>query len=251
MTGVSLVTVTTAQAVGQVVAGVSRPILFGVVSGTALVLGSMLGVVWGPSDHTMGVLLAFAGGALVTAAAYELIEPAFRLGGNLLAGGALLLGAVVFAGADYSFGKLTSGGGASGWSLLASVTLDGIPENTALGIVLLGSSGAGLALVAAFFASNVPQALGGTRDMLDDDYTRWKTVAGWCLVAVAVGGSVPAGNTLFAGADEVVLAGLRGFAGGAILASLADEVFPDAYEDVSSLTAVATALGFLMTHLLK
>jgi len=239
-----------AQLLGPV-PGLSKPILFGIASGAALLIGSLLGVFWTPSDRLLGALLAFAGGALVTAAAYELIERAFQIGGRWLVAGSLMAGAIIFAGADFAFKTFTEGGGESGWSLLASVILDGVPENAALGIVLLGSSGAGLALVAAFFASNFPQALSGTRNMLDDGYGLWKTFGGWCVVAVIVGGSVWAGNVLFAGTGDAVLAGLRAFAGGAILASLADEVFPDAYDDVSSLTAVATALGFLMTHLLK
>lgn len=230
--------------------GLPKPIAFGVASGGALLLGALVALAWAPSEDAMGLLLAFAGGSLVTAAAYDLIEPGFELGGPALAGGALLTGAVVFAGFDYAFGHLSDGSSASGWSLLASVTLDGVPENAALGIVLLSGSSAGLALIAAFFASNFPQALGGTRDMLDDGYDVARTVGGWAVVAVVVGGSVWAGNVLFAGFGESVLAGLRAFAGGAILASLADEVFPDAYSDVSSATAVATALGFLMTHLL-
>jgi len=239
-----------AQVLGPLT-GLPEPILYGFASGVALLIGAVLGVFWTPSDRLMGALLAFAGGALVTAAAYELIERAFQVGGQWLVAGSLMAGAIIFAGADFAFKKFTAGEGESGWSLLASVTLDGVPENAALGIVLLGSSGAGLALVAAFFASNFPQALGGTEAMLEDGYGTWKTVGGWFVVAVVVGGSVWAGNVLFAGTGAAVLAGLRAFAGGAILASLADEVFPDAYEDVSSLTAVATALGFLMTHLLK
>jgi len=231
-------------------AGLPTPILFGIASGGALVLGALVALIWTPSETAMGLLLAFAGGSLVTAAAYELIEPAFGLGGPVLASGALLVGAAIFGGFDFAFTALTEGGGESGWSLLASVTLDGVPENAALGIVLLEGSGAGVALVAAFFASNFPQALGGTQSMLGDDYGLARTFGGWLLVAILVGGSVWAGTVLFAGFGQGALAALRAFAGGTILASLADEIFPDAYGDVSSATAIATALGFLMTHLL-
>ncbi|WP_115865435.1 ZIP family metal transporter [Halorussus litoreus] len=230
---------------------VSKPVLYGFASGISVVLGALVGTFWGPSDRVMGILLAFAAGALVTAASYELIEPAFAVGGQLVTSAWVLLGAGLFAGVDYAFTHWTSGGGESGWSLLASVTLDGVPENAALGIVLLGGSSAGLALVAAFFASNFPQALGGTRAMLDDDYGTWKTLAGWFAVSVIVGASVWAGNALFAGFGDATLAALRAFAGGAVLASLADEVFPDAYADVSSATAIATAVGFVMTYVLK
>lgn len=46
-----------------------------------------------------------------------------------------------------------------GLSLLAAVTLDGIPENLVLGVSLVG--GASLSLLVAIFFSNLPEALVG------------------------------------------------------------------------------------------
>ena len=52
------------------------------------------------------------------------------------------------------------------FALLAGVTLDGVPENVALGVSLLETSGAGaLTLLVAIFASNLPEALGGAAGM--------------------------------------------------------------------------------------
>ena len=231
--------------------GVQKVFVYAFVSALALILGAGLGVLWRPSRPLMGVLLAFAGGALVTAAAYELLEHAFQQSGAWLVGGWLLISTAVFAFADSQFKRLTPGPDEGGWSLLASVTLDGIPENLALGVVLAGSGGAGLALLAAFFFSNFPQALSGARGMRDDDYGTWTTFGGWCVVAVLIGVSVWVGKALIAGHGTAVLSSLRAIAGGAILASLADEIFPDAYESATSAAAVATGFGFLMTYVLK
>src|SRR3712207_9577925 len=49
-------------------------------------------------------------------------------------------------------------GGAVGFALLAAVTLDGIPENLALGVSLVGDGGSLVLLVAIFF-SNLPESL--------------------------------------------------------------------------------------------
>ncbi len=57
-----------------------------------------------------------------------------------------------------------AGSGVSAFALLAGVTLDGTPENTALGVSLLEVAtdpGAAVTLLVAIFASNLPEALGG------------------------------------------------------------------------------------------
>jgi len=46
-----------------------------------------------------------------------------------------------------------------GLALLAAVTLDGVPENLALGVSLVG--GLSLSLLVAIFFSNLPEALVG------------------------------------------------------------------------------------------
>ena len=59
--------------------------------------------------------------------------------------------------------------------------------------------------------------------------------------------AVVVGNVLFEGVSENVLA----FAAGAVLASLADTVMPDAYRQGDSMVAFATAAGFLLTILIS
>lgn len=59
--------------------------------------------------------------------------------------------------------------------------------------------------------------------------------------------AVVVGNVLFEGVSENVLA----FAAGAVLASLADTVMPDAYRQGGSMVAFATAAGFLLTFLIS
>ena len=63
---------------------------------------------------------------------------------------------------------------------MAAVILDGIPENMALGVTLLQTSSTGaLALLAAIFASNLPEALGGAVSMRDQGRSRAFAVAVW------------------------------------------------------------------------
>ncbi|ANS80077.1 putative integral membrane protein [Serinicoccus hydrothermalis] len=110
----------------------------------------------------LAAMLAFASGALITALAFELFEDAHEQGGLWRLG--LIVGAVVFTflsawldwaaagtgddtdrGSDKLDKQAATEGqraaapsvkGAAGMALLAAVTLDGVPENVALGVSL-------------------------------------------------------------------------------------------------------------------
>ena len=136
--------------------------------------------------------------------------------------------------------------------MLAGATLDGVPENLALGVGLIGSSLSGiLALLVGIFASNFPEALGGSVDMRNGGRSRAFVVAIWTATAVLLTIAVVMSNVLFTGVSENVLAFARAFVAGAVLASLADTVMPDAYRQGGPLVAFATAAGFLLTFLIS
>jgi zinc transporter, ZIP family len=53
------------------------------------------------------------------------------------------------------------------------------------------------------------------------------------------------------GMEEAPLAMLLSFAGGAVLASLADTLMPDAYREGGKWVALATTAGFLLSFLIS
>lgn len=224
-------------------------LLVGLAASSALVIGAVAGTFWRPPQRLVAIALAFASGALITALAFDLFEEAFKAGGPWVAGGGLLVGAAAFVIADELLDRY---GGSSGFALLAGVTLDGVPENLALGVGLIGSYLSGiLALLVGIFASNLPEALGGAVDMRNGGRSRGFVVAIWTATAVLLTVAVVVGNVLFTGVSENVLAFARAFAAGAVLASLADTVMPDAYRQGGSMVAFATAAGFLLTFLIS
>jgi ZIP family zinc transporter len=137
-------------------------LLFGLAASSALVIGGVAGAFWRPPRPLVAVALAFASGALITALAFDLFEESFKAGGAWFSGVGLLVGAAAFVAADGLLDRHIEGAGSgvSGFAILAAVTLDGIPENMALGVSLLEGTGS-LALLVAIFASNLPEALGG------------------------------------------------------------------------------------------
>lgn len=225
-------------------------LLFGLIASSALVIGGVAGAFWRPPRALVAVALAFASGALITALAFDLFEESFHKGGVWLSGIGLLVGAAAFVAADELLDRHIEGGGVSGFAILAAVTLDGVPENVALGVTLLEGAGS-LVLLVAIFASNLPEALGGAVGMRDQGRSGGFVILVWTVTALLLTASVVVGSAALSGADDRLLAVLLAFAGGAVLASLADTLMPDAYREGGALVAFATAAGFFLSFMIE
>jgi ZIP family zinc transporter len=259
---------------------VSGALVFGAIASSALVLGALVGGWVTVPKRVLAAMLAFAAGALITALAFELFEESVERGGIVRAAVGLAAGAVVFtvlsarldaaarkgsgvvegeegsdkldldAAAQEERATSASTRGAAGLALLAAVTLDGVPENVALGISLTEGTG-GLALLAAIFVSNFPEALVGAASMRAQGRSHGYVMGLWtvCAVLLTVAVVVGAGPLSQASGETISLP--LAFAAGAVLASLADTLMPEAYEDGGPTVALATAAGFLLSFVLS
>ena len=257
-------------------------LLFGAVASSALVLGAFIGVRFELPKRLLAILLSFAAGALITALTFELFEDAYQRGGIVRAALGLLVGAVVFtalsalldrwaqpgsksvpadefrgsakldtdAAAEGKAPASTSTRGAAGMALLAAVTLDGVPENIALG-VSLGEGTGGLALLAAIFVSNLPEALVGAASMRSQGRTGGAIMALWTICAVLLVAAVVLGAGPLSGADPETISLPLAFAAGAVIASLADTLMPEAFEHGGPAVALSTAAGFVLSFVLS
>ncbi len=237
-------------------------LLYGLAASSALVIGSFIGTRWNPPQRLTGVLLAFASGALISALAFELFEEAFELGGAVRSGLGVLAGAAAFVTADALLDRYIAGHpgaeeretaaagarGGVGWALLAAVTLDGVPENLALGVSLV--EGASISLLVAIFFSNLPESLVGAVAMRGEGRSAAAVVLIWVCCGVLLALAVILGRALAGVLGAHVLAVALGFAGGAVLASLADTLMPEAFEHGRPLNSFATAAGFFLSYVL-
>lgn len=214
-----------------------------VVSG-ALVAGALWGAYGSMGKQTEGFLVALAGGALLLSVTTELIQPSVGRAGLAISALAVALGAVLFTGIDYLIDekwKSEDGGG-----LLAAITLDGIPENLALGVALIGAGAPEVAALAgSILLSNLPEAAGGAKQMAEGGMAKGKVIALWAGTAALLSVAAIAGNVLLAGVGEGALAFIRCLAAGAVVASLATEVFPQGFRNDHHMAGIATALGLL------
>lgn len=226
---------------------------FAAIASSALVIGALVGVRWQLPKLVTAWLLAFASGALITAVAFELFLEAYDQGGALHSGLAFVAGATVFILVDSWLEARTSARGAKGsavgLALLAGVTLDGVPENLALGVGLI--EGPAVALLVAIFVSNLPEAIVGARKMKEEGMSDGRIVGTWAAAAVILALAVVVGFLALDGVEPRVLSWPLGFAAGAVLASLADTLMPEAYAEGGPHIAYATALGFLTSFLIS
>lgn len=215
-----------------------------VVSG-ALVVGAIWGAFGPLQEKTEGFLIALAGGALLLSVVTELIEPSIEKSSLIVAIAGVLAGAGAFTAADYWIDE--KWGPKSGGGLLAAITLDGVPENLALGVALIGAGANEIAALAgSILLSNLPEAAGGARRMADAAGSKWKVIALWAAAAGLLAVAAVAGNLLLEGVSEHWLAFIRCLAAGAVVASLATEVFPSAYRQDRHMAGLATAAGLLL-----
>lgn len=211
----------------------------------ALLLGAAWGIYGGLSKAVEGFIVALAGGALIISAVLELIQPATEKTSLWAVFAFVLLGAAVFTGLDYLVKKKWGSG--SGGGLLAAITLDGIPENLALGVALIGSGPMQVAALAgSIFLSNLPEAAGGAKEMAKSGHSKAKVFGLWAATAVLLSAAALAGNFLMTDVPESTLALIKCFAGGAVVASLATEVFPKAFKEDAYWAGIATTIGLIL-----
>jgi ZIP family zinc transporter len=173
-------------------------------------------------------------------------EPAHREAGLARASAALLVGAAAFVVVDLLLQRY-AGADAVGLALVAGAALDGVPENLALGVGLAESGS--YALLASIVASNLPEGFGGAARMRQGGASSARTLSVWGLTAL-VAVALFAGRLAADIASEQWLGMLAAFAAGAVLASLADSVMPEAYVEGGPLVAFATSGGFLVAYAL-
>jgi ZIP family zinc transporter len=224
-----------------------RVLVFAAVSAGSLLIGAALGSLSKPPTALRGSMLAFGAGALIVAVAFELFVPAGRELGLPAASAAFLVGSSIFIVVDLVLQRYT-GSEATGLALVAAVTLDGVPENFALGVGL--AEGGSLALLVAIAASNFPEAFGGAAAIRSSGRSAGRAFGIWAVTAALLTVALLAGRLAAGVASPTGLGILAGLAAGAVLASVADTLMPEAYAEGGPLVAFSTTGGFLLAYAL-
>jgi ZIP family zinc transporter len=250
---------------------------WGFVAASSLILGAVIAFAFRVSDRALGLVLAFGSGVLMSTVAYELVEDAlseaptsalfavafgagavtFYLGSVLLArrsaGPAPISEPETPAATPATPAHLASHRGrrSAGTEIVLGTILDGIPESVVLGLSLLGGATVSVPVLVAVFISNVPEALGASADLRQDGEPRGRILRLWIVVALASGAAAGLGYGIVGLAPAWVVTAVQAFAGGAILAMLAESMVPEAYHKGGRAVGLATAFGFAVAAILS
>ena len=233
---------------------------WGFVGGFALLVGAVLGLRSSTSQRTIGLVMAFGAGVLISALAFELTEESFERGGAGSVALGLAIGGLSFYAGDWVLDhrgakhRKRSGGEQSDGSpgaIVLGALMDGIPESVAIGVSLLGGKGVGIATVAAVFLSNVPESLSAATGLKKAGHSdRW-ILGLWTGVAVISAVAAAVGYVALGDASPAVVAFIQAFAAGAILTMLADTMMPESFEHGGNVVGLVTLLGFALAFLLS
>lgn len=226
---------------------------WGALAAASLVLGALLGLARRWPDRVVGLVLAFGAGALISAVSFELAAEGVDVGspGSVaigLAAGALtyytLDGAVARLGAGRARERRSAPASDAGPALALGAFLDGIPEQTVLGIGLASGGAVSVGLLAAVFVSNLPEAIGSASAMRDGGTRGSRILAMWVAVAIVCTGATVVGYAIADNASGELQAAIDGFAAGALLVMLVDSMIPEAAQKAGRVAGLVTALGF-------
>ena len=227
---------------------------WGMVAASSLVIGAIVALLFKISLRTIGLIMAFGAGVLISAAAFDLVEEASGMSsGNGWGIGGLFAGCTVFFVGDWLIGRAggserkdARGGQESGSSLaiVLGTVLDGVPESMVIGLTIFKGGAVGAAYLIAVFISNLPESISSTSGLLASGWKKAMVLWMWIGIAIVSGLASLAGYVLFQHSSPDVVAFVLTFAAGAILTMLANTMMPEAYEHGGKWVGVATTLGF-------
>ena len=227
---------------------------WGILASSSLLIGALVALTFRIGTRTLGIVMAFGSGVLISAVAYELALEAFETaGGSGYAAAGLFAGSLAFFVGDLLIDRMggsdrkRSHGAQAGGTALAivlGIVLDGVPESMVIGLSLLTGEGVSAAVIVAVFLSNLPEAVAATTGLAASGWPRARILGLWALVVAVAGLASLAGYALLDGASPEALAFVLAFAGGAILTMLADTMMPEAFEHGGRAVGLFTTVGF-------
>ena len=167
---------------------------WGALAASSLVIGALIALARPVARRPLGLIMAFGSGVLVSSVAYELVEEAVAVGGQLPMAVGLAAGSIVFYAGDRAIDRLGAAGMGSvkgpaapesGLAIVLGAALDGIPESVVLGLTVASGDGIGVAFVVAVFMSNLPEGIAGTSGLQVGGWTRGRILRLWLIVVAA------------------------------------------------------------------
>jgi zinc transporter, ZIP family len=228
---------------------------WGALGASALLVGALIAYLLSPGRGVIAVVMALGTGLLIGSVSFELVDDALQHQDIAWVALMVLLGAAVFSVGDWRLAargggdrKDPTGAQADGRALaivLGSV-LDGIPESFVLGLTVL-QGGVSLALLVAVVLSNLPEGMSSSSGLKAAGWPRSRVMAMWSVVVLVSALASAAGYAMLDPASGGTGALVEAFAGGALLAMLANSLLPEAYDVEGVFTGPLVVVGFAVS----
>ncbi|MFJ3445396.1 ZIP family metal transporter [Streptomyces sp. NPDC086081] len=242
---------------------------WGIVAGSALLLGAVLGYRLRVPQKVIALVMAFGAGVLLSAVSFELVGEAYEEAGLAPAALGTLAGALAYTAGNLWLARRgarhrkRSGhhpgqaqpseeeNKGSGLALALGALLDGIPESAVIGVGLLHGGAVSAVTVAAVFISNIPEGLSSSAGMRKAGRGKGYVFGVWGAIAAASAVSAVLGYAVVGGFSTAVIAAVTAVAAGAILAMIAATMIPEAFQEAHLAIGLVTVSGFLVSFALS
>lgn len=216
------------------------------------------------TDNAQGVMLGFGAGVMLAATAFSLIIPgleaAEEAGQSAVSAALWVAFGILFGGlflwlANRYFPHEHFFKGREGnianlkrvWLFIAAITIHNFPEGLAVGVGFGGGNVAnGTALAIGIGLQNIPEGLVVALSLLTEKYSKRDAI----LISLITGLVEPVGGLLGAGAVSLLQAVLpvaMGFAAGAMLFVISDEIIPESHRlGIEKAATAGVMVGFVL-----
>lgn len=232
----------------------SLALIWGLASGSALIIGATIGLYANLSRHTIALVMGFGSGILIAVVAFDLVDEAFLESSLVPVVIAFLTGAALFTAVSVVLATLgarhrkRSHGEAhsdNAQAIAIGSIIDNVPESILIGLTLIDGEGIALATFIAIFLSNVPEALSSSAGMKAAGRKTRNIFLIWAITMAMSGIMSFVGYTVFAG-FPLVATMMQAAGAGALLAMISDTMIPEAFAETRNAAGLVVAIGFTL-----